>query len=813
MFAINKRVLRDFKNGGLNFLGLVAGFVTLILILLLLRYDLSFDRWLPNSERIYRLEISIALPGTTPRRMPLSMPAAAPVLADRFDAIAQATRLTSSRSVELMLAGRRIGQPLKFADERFFEIFAFRFLHGSPASALNRPDALVLTESAARRLFGETGILGRTIARAEGEPFVVTGVIADPPTNTHFEIAAIGSLASDAAMLSAASRGTWTRLEVYTYFLLDPGASIDGLSKDVHDFFGREIPGVRPGGTDGRNIFQPRLVALPDIHLHSTASGQMKPPGDITLVRALAGAFVLVVAITALNFVNLSVASVLQRAREIGIRKLLGASWVRLLARLVIERGAFVGIAVLASLPVVAVTAPAVLHAIGADAAYGDVIDGLLVAQILLLAALVTAVGAGVPAYRLTRMRPGALFDTQRTGFYVKGGTVRAAFLGIQVAVASFLVITALIVTEQTRYARTFDRGIAISGRYLIESLDTSDAASGRTLQRQLEALPGIHAVSATSARFPMRQGNAMAFESDAAAQVRTTLSWIGADTAFKDALELELLAGRWFSDAISTDKFRPNGPSAREHTGAAVVLTRGAAAKLGFASPAGAVGQTVTAQGNFEGSRTLEVIGVVRDVYWRSATEEPEPTAFLFLQGRLPTLILEPEPGTQLPRQEIESLWGQMTPGQPLRLVSMETAFGSVLEAEQNRSLLFAIFSASAILIAAAGLYAVSAYVIQSRKMELSLRRLFGARTMNLLLSVFNTFYISITVSLVISFFAAYFYNQQWLENFSARISLDAGPFLIAFLMTGLIAGTSIYALLLKILGSRPVNILNARE
>ncbi|HET7132796.1 MAG TPA: ABC transporter permease, partial [Gammaproteobacteria bacterium] len=358
-----RRLVSQKLYSTLNIVGLAVGLACAILILLYVRYELSFDRGFPDSDRIYRISAERGGNGVKPFHPAKNVYPAGPLLALDFKAEIEQTARIAADTVRLKHgADTYYESGFRYADGSFFDIFAFEWLAGDPQTALAEPSTLVLTESTAKKYFGSASPIGETLLLEGQWPLRVTGVIRDLPRNTHLSATAIASFDVGEKVLGWNYDGNWNFWHFHTYARLRPGVSIDSLSSRFADFVARHNPGGRTGTMSA--------ARLSDIHLHGR-EGELTPPGNVADVAAFAALAFCILLIACVNFMNLSTARAAQRAREIGVRKVIGAFRGQLIAQFLGEAVLYAALAALIAVALVEVLLPPFNRFAGTAIAFG----------------------------------------------------------------------------------------------------------------------------------------------------------------------------------------------------------------------------------------------------------------------------------------------------------------------------------------------------------------------------------------------------------------------------------------------------------
>ncbi len=814
------------KNKGfvlLNLLGLVVGLTSALLLLLHVRHERSFDAWVADAERLHQMETVFRSPTSTQREDSLvpPRPAVAALRADmpQFEEVASAylDRATVLRN------GEPLFTDLMIADANFFRLFQLPFVRGSAAGALADVSSVVLTESEARRLFGGVDVLGRTVTqvRKSGETrdMRVSAVLRDLPSNTHLAFDMVrpvdlSSFASQPDLLT-----NWGDLYGYVYAKLRPGADIAAVNAAMPAFEKRNMAGSTGDASfdmDAQLDF--RFVPVRDIHLHHAHQGAMRPGGDIATVYTFSAVAALVLAIACINFVNLSTARASGRAREVGVRKVLGARRSQLLVQFLGESMLLVALAMLIALVVVELFLPAFSTATGSDLSLDYVGPDGVALPILALLLAVGAAGGLYPAVYLARFQPAAVLRAN-TGADPHGSSrLRNVLVIGQFAVSIALIVCTAVVYAQTLYARTTDPGYRREGLVAVANLDRKAvAAASDALRREFASAPGVAAVT--------RSSSVPAGANESTMPVRRPggdtvfIPWWSTDAAFFATMGIRLEAGRGFSEAAAMDDVTiGEAPAALPdeaallRRGANIVLSRSAARQLGFASPAAAVGKQVEAGlvAQELGMVRATVVGVAADARFRSLREELRPMVY-FQDKASHRHFLVRYSGTDpaAARARLERVWRRLVPDVPFEGALVDDELSALYEAEESLGEVLGVFAGLSIFVACLGLYGLAAFTAARRTREIGVRKVFGARTSDIVRLLLWQFTRPVVLANLIAWPVAWWLMRSWLNGFSDRIGLHPGWFLGAGLAAILVAAATIAGHALRVARRHPVEAL----
>lgn len=802
---------RDRQFGGINILGLAVALAAAILILLFIRDELSYDDWGPETNRLFRLEGTTSHQDGSKDFIALSPGRMRDPLANDFagdiEAISRMyfdTHLFVEQGSSDVLI-----DTVTYVDPGFFDIFPIPALMGDRDAVFSDNTSVLLTESMARKHFGDANPVGQVLNPDDvSYSLRVVGVIPDLPEHTHLAFDAI-ALFDPARYIEQPWIATyWQSQNIFTYLKLAEASDPATVEQALPAFMDRnvipdEAPGIAGSLSQYINL---RLMPVADIHLNSSGRFQMKPTGDMGLVISFGIVAGLIVFIACVNFVNLATARASLRAREIAVRKVVGAQRGQLMSQFLTETLFSVAVSLIIALALVEVTLPYFNEFIAKVLALdlpADPTAMLMVAGLL----VVVALGAGLqPAVQITRVRPGTVLHSSGSA-RLQGNKMRAALVTLQFAISIGLIVVTLIVNSQTTYTRNKDLGFELDNRLLLAGMWYKDVAPvAETLAEEIKRLPGVEEAVFSYRALPLRGKWGFSFQK-LGDPTNTTynLEDVPVSHGLLDFLDAKLIAGRMFDENRALDQ--SHTPEGEEGvTAIATVVNRQAAAYLGYESPEAAVGQSYAYEQEGE-LRRVTIIGVVEDMNLRSLRDPLEPLSFYIPTSSYATLNVKTAPGQERQvRQEIELVWKQHVSTYPLRMTSYAENYGRFYEADEQRGELFGLFAVFAVFVSSIGLFSQAAYSAQRRTKEISLRKLMGASTFGVMRLMIWQLSKPVLFASLVAWPVAWMISRDWLAGFAYRIDLTPTPFLFATLIALAIAVLTVTYQALRVAGIRPV-------
>jgi putative ABC transport system permease protein len=810
----------------INIFGLAIGLAACLMLLLYVRYETSYDAWLPNAENTYQFQSHYKSKQTGEEgHLQMTSYVAGQRLRANFPQVQHSVYALKSEPVI-----RRGGEALPtedvlLADGLFFDVLRFPFVHGDPSSALSRPGTAVLTQSEARRVFGREDVVGQTltmVSRGISTDYRITGVARDLPRNSHVRFSIVARIDIAAFMSETPQFMTaWGWQSGYYYFTLRPGSDPAAIQAALPAWERRNIPDQLFGQerTNQGDEQDWRVANIRGIHLGESQDAAMSPGNDQRTIWTFAIIAFLILGMACVNFTNLATARASQRAREVALRKVLGANRKQLITQFLTESVLIAAIAMLVALAMVELLLPLLSNFLDASLAmryFGW--DGMLL-PILVLTLLVGAAGGVYPAFYLSRFQPAQVLKANKSSAEASGsGLLRNALVILQFAVSIGLIICTTVVYAQTLYARTSDPGYRREGLIQVENLGRRQLMERTdSIAREMERVPGIVSVG--------RSGIGVATDNNTNTYVqvpgRTEQATIGnysVDADFFRTMGIELVAGRLFREGSPADMlglpFPPEDAAedALVRRGANIVINELAARRMGFADPARAVGQTVNVAlvDPEDGVVPSRIIGVVRDSRFRSIRDPIDPIMFLYDVTGAGALLLRYD--TADPRGAMEHVaqaWRRLAPDVPFDGVFSEAKVAELYEAEAARAKVFAGFALLAVIIACLGLFGLAAFTAERRTKEIGIRKVLGARIRDIVRLLAWQFSKPVIIANLIAWPVAWWAMRSWLNTFDARIDLGPLPFVLAGLLALVIAIGTIAGHAVRVARANPIHAL----
>ncbi len=765
----------------INILGLAVGIACCLVILLFVADELGHDRSWANSERIYRMALNRIYPDRQTGYAIIPPSYAATVKKD-FPQVEEAVRLLNFNpggTIQVKWEDRVFEEKnFMVADSTFFKVFQAPMLKGDPLTCLNQPHSMVMTESTAKRYFGSVdAAMGKTVQLLgnQPQPMTVSAVCADLPENVHFTF----DILATSKDLQPLAETNHISFAACTYFLLRPDADWKALEAGFPDMVRKYAAGEvqRNFGVDyeqyvaAGNGWHYFLQPLRDIHLHSKLESELKPTGSMALVTIFSAIAAFILLIACINFVNLATARSSERAREVGIRKALGSERRQLAGQFLAEAVLVSLISAALAVALVALLLPVFNNIADKEINIEVFFTGWGIVALPAFAVLVGFVAGLYPAGVLSAFRPMEVlkgkFSNTKKGMQLRNGLVVFQF-----AISVALIISTLIVLQQLDFIFSKKLGFDKDHVVVLQNAFVLGPKT-ETFKQELEKIPGVEAVGGTSESPGGANYFGISFKVPGFGETVTGRGMV-VDDGYVDAMRMEALAGRGFSNTFSDSL--------------SVILNEKAARDLGLRDPEAAIGKRITMTGSFfspEGADVdFTVIGVIRDFHFQSLHEPIVPLFMVYHQisqraDGLLSVRVQPD-HFQGFLQTASAKWSELLPDQPFRYTFLDADLANLYQDEQRAKRLFVLFAGLAIFIACIGLLGLAAYLTRQRTKEIGIRKVLGASVFSITSLLAKDFLKLVFIAIAVASPLAWWGMSQWLGDFAYRTEIGAGVFII---------------------------------
>ena len=784
----------------INIVGLAIGVATCFLILMFVLHELSFDRFHKNAGEIYRVAIQGKLAEKS-FRMALSPLPLAETFVQDFPEVVNGARILRAGEALVKFGDKQFyAKRACLADPQIFQIFDIPIVKGDAKSALQNAKTAVISESTAKRYFGNEDPIGKTFTIEGQDAVTVSAVARDMPDNSHFHFDIMGSLKA----IEGAGSKIWVLSNVYSYIQLRKGANPAALEAKLPDLvkkyaapqleqaLGIEFDKFKASGQSYGFFLQP----LTGIHLHSNLDYEIEPGGDMTLVVVFSLVALFILAIACINFMNLATARSSLRANEVGMRKVLGSTRRDLIVQFLTESVVMTFFALLLGMFFIFLILPAFNNLTGKSLVFGQFLTWLTIPALAGAVLVVGLIAGSYPAFYLASFEPvRVLKGKQHTGG--RSIWIRKGLVLVQFAISIALFFSTIVVYNQIRYARGLQQGI---DRKNVIVLNRADILKDRYDGFKTEILrhPGIEAMTAASAYPGSIVGNTV-FWKEGDSSDDTKLIWMMmANPDYEKVMKLSLVSGRFLSKDFATDDL-------------AVVLNESAVKELGFKGDP--VGKRVMLPRGAQqgGPLALSVVGVVKDFHFESLHQKIRPLLIANFQvvPRAYILVRVKPEDKRLSVAHIEAAWKKFVPDRPLEYFYLEDRFNDLYKGDERTGRLFGTFSLLAIFIGCLGLLGLASFTAERRTKEIGIRKVLGASTKTLFLMLSREFTRLVLIANVIALPVAFYAMHRWLQNFAYRTSISVWVFLASAFLAWVIATLTVSYQALKAANQDPVRSL----
>ena len=762
-----KLALRNLsKHPGYSFIsasGLAVGLVCCLLIFLYVNHELTYDAFHEKADRTYRITTTEITPAGEKEQYATTFSALAPTLLDQIPEVKHVSRLVSFTPTLSVDDQSFYADRFFYADSSFFEVFSFPLLHGNPKQALTRPYTVVLTKEAAERYFGETNAMGKTLLLNNRNVLEVTGVLDELPSNTNIQVDFLTSYATFNDFAPGYVDSNWRMRADYLYVVLAEENQADQVALKLPSLTEPHLSDL-----SGRTnlLYEFGLQSLSEIHLYSEARQEFISGGNVTSVYALTIIAILILLIASFNYINLSTARTAERAKEIGVRKVMGANRSQLIRQFLTESVLMAFAAALFAIPLLIFTLPFFNTLTGLQLVARDLMS--LAGLGLLIGIFVVGIlASGYPAFFLSLLRAATSLRGETTkgpgGVRLRNGLVVGQFV-----MSILLMIATAVIYNQLDFMRNINLGYESEEVLAVPiRMGRGETFDADVFRETLERDASIRQVS-VSAELPTQlvqsgTNNLRPEGSLDGASIPTFIYRV--DSEYISAVGLDLIQGRGFSTELASDS-------------AAIVINETAQRQYGWQDP---IGKQLYLGAEVFG----HVIGVVKDFHYASPQEVVEPV--ILVQEATPRFLLIRSTGSDLSASlaATETAWSLYMPNKPFAYFYLDDAYNALNRSEERLGSIIAIFTLIALFMCGMGLFSLAAFSVERRTKEIGVRKVLGASVRNIVLLLSKDFLKLVLIAYLAATPVAYLIMHQWLSNFAYRTNLGVGTLMLAGVLT----------------------------
>ena len=782
----------------LNVFGLAMGLACFGLIAAWCLNELSFDRFNEKHERIFRIAGKVTTDAETFAQAVTAPPMAEALMKD-YPEIENAVRLYTNDCIVRYGEKQFLEDGVLLTDQSFFDMFDYRLSAGDLNTALREPYSLVLTKSIAEKYFGTENPIGKIMTlflldpKGNGAPYKITGVMPDPPTNAHFTFNMLGSFNTFETANPGARTSEWRYFwnGFYTYVLLKEGVDPQVFVLKLLDYAERYL-GEKM--REMKMFYTFSLQPLADIHLQSHLRYEIQAPGSLNTVYIFATIGIFILLIACINYMNLATARSLSRAREVGVKKVLGAAKMQLIRQFLTESTTVAAIAFSLALLLMELAQPFFFEL--TDNQIATLFSNELIRLLLGTTLLVGLLSGIYPAFFISTFQPSTVlkgaFKSSASGIFLRKGLVV-----LQFAIAIVLLVGIEVVQSQMDFIRKKDLGFNKEELLVLEVNGFSEVREGiQPFRDELRANPAIRGVATSRGLIVNGLGNSLVETIDASGKpFSTSIYQHQIDYDYLNVYEMRLVAGRNFSSRVVSDT-----------VGGVYIVNEATVRALGWGDPQNALGKPFRADGT-----TGTVIGVVKDFHFTSLQERIEPVAlsptrpnrFSRIAVRLNTVQLTETIAF------IEQAWQKHFPQALLQYSFFDERLDEQYQAEKLFGKVFSIFVVISLLVACLGLFGLAAFAAEQRTKEIGIRKVLGASVAHVISLLSKDFVRLVLLANLIAWPVGYWAMSRWLQNFAYRIEIGWWIFALAGGMALLIALLTVSMQAIRAALANPVEAL----
>jgi len=786
---IAKRGILKYKTFSIiNISGLSIGLACCLLIAIYVKSELSYDRFHENAEKIYRITREFkSADGSTTLHLARLAPPFLPLLKEDFPEMETMTRFASVDGAfkykEKLFYEENVG----WADQNFFKVFSFKFVAGSPESALAKPRSMVITEAIALKHFGTTDALGKTISH-QNTDFEITGVIEEMPENSHFHLDMIGEFSYAEGFYGGPEEmmTAWGENNLSNYFILKEGADIAEIERRFPEFLFKHL------GERANEWTALHVQRLTDIHLYSNLELELSVNSDISYVYTLSGIAVLILLIVIINYMNLTTAKSTNRAKEVGVRKVIGARKSSLVGQFLIESIVLVEIAAVVSIILVIILLPH-LRSFTDRALIFSVQEGAIAASLILVFGLIIGIIAGsYPALYLSSLRSLNALKAKRARR--ANPLLRRSLVVVQFTISITLIASTVIIFQQIGYLQNKQIGYE-KDHILTTYMDSEVKEKFKPFKNALLSNSSIHKIT-RSHNIPtdelLSYSHCKVEVNGEMTPPMVNIINLRVDYDFLDTYGIKIKAGRGFDKNIVSDEVE------------SFIVNEATVKMVGWKSNEAAIGRIIE-----YGDKKGRVIGVAEDVHFETLKNRITPQIMHQDVGMNQMSIKISGQNVLATIEFVEKTWRNFFPDSPIIYGFLDERFDELYRVEDRRAKLFSGFSLLAIFLACLGLFGLVSFSVNQRSKETSVRKVLGATVTQITSVLSREFIMMVAVSVFMGFPLTLLFMQGWLENYAYRINIGYFPFVLAGVIAMVITFITIGIQIYKAAVSNPVDNL----
>lgn len=774
-----RNLVRNKTFSFINVFGLTVGLTCFLLIAAFVYDELSYDRYAKDAAQMYRVQLHLDENGGT-TDFPMVDGAVGRGIKDNFAEVTSVTHMQRRYGLYFQYNGQTYKEEkVAILDDNFLTSFSIPLIAGDPKTALREPNSIVLSQPTAVKYFGDQPAIDKLLT-VKDQTFKVTGVFEPLPGNSHFHFDLAYSMSS-----IPVTHATWSNVSHYTYVTLRPGTDPRQLEAKFPQLVAKYVvPEIQQDmgvslveAQKSVNTFRFFLQPITDIHLHSNTKYELEANGDMSYVYIFGALALFILLLACVNFTNLSTASAARRAREVGIRKVMGSLKGQLVGQFLAESMLLSLIATTLAICVVFMLLPAFNHLSGKQLTMSFFLQGFTLAGAFAVS-LLTGILAGLyPSFVLSSFAPIKVLKG-RLSAQPSGHLLRSGLVVFQFVISTALIISTLIVYRQLHFMQHQKLGYDKDQVLIIQDtwagLGTNEAAFKQKIvqDRRVSSATLSYSIPANGVGDGTQAYLKPEREGDPRQEIQTGIYRVDYD--YLQTLGMHMKQGRFFSPDFPSDS-------------SAVIVNETAVQSLGIKG--NPIGRTLVRSGR----REFTIVGVVQDFHTATARQKIAP--LMMLLGRSSGALMVKVKSADMKDflAATRETWRSFSPLTPFTYTFLDDRFARLYSSEERSSQLFSVFAVISIVIACLGLFGLVAYTVEQRTREIGIRKVLGASVQQVLLLVSKEFLYLVGIALVIAVPASWWAMTQWLEDFAYRTRIDAVVFILAGVIALLIAAVTI--------------------
>ena len=787
-----RNLLKNKTFTWLNLGGLSISLAACLIIYFWVEDEMGYDRFGANADRVFRVGLILDVENQPTKQFALTAPPLAAALQKDYPEIEKVVRIMSNTPLIKVKNETFNTNKFFFADPSFFEVFGYPLLKGDPSTVLTGTNSAVISESIAKKYFGNEDPLGKTIFCNDTIPLIIKGISKDIPATNHFQFEVLCSMAVNDRATPPAVLANWWNDSYYTYLLLKDPSQAEALNKKIAgiiDVYNGEQN--KAFGLKGTHFLQP----IKDIHLHSKLRGELTPAGDMRSVRIFVGIGIFLLIVACINYVNLTTATSFRRAKEVGMRKVSGATLVQLMGQFLTESIILAFVSLVIAMGLAALAIPFFNKLAGTTISFALTLTSTMVLQVFAVVLLLGLLAGLYPALYLSQLKPIAILRKMGS----KAGTVfslRKVLVVFQFSLTIILIIATIVALLQLRFMQTRELGFTREAVIGIPLINQTAADARELLKSEFQKNSDVIVAAASSGTPGQGLSNIAVLPEGVPQGKSQTMGTLVIDKDFVETYQLKIIAGRGFSREFNDSL--------------SFILNETAVRELGWGEPQKAIGKSF----DWGTGKVGKVIGVVRDFHFNSLQQKVQPLVMHIMQNWFWYSGLSVRISTQDPKAAIDKLnkiWKSVLPAHPFDYYFVDEDYDKQYRKEQLLSRLSLIFSGLIIFISSIGLLGLVMVAVSQRTKEIGIRKVLGASVSGLTVLLSRDFLKLVAIAMIIAFPVSWWMMKEWLNDFAYKMNLGWWIFLLAGLLALLIAWITVSIQTIKAAIANPVKSLRS--